>query len=239
MDLPPLGVDEKHPILRKNRATTGIADFDIMLEGGYTNPGMIMVLGPTGMEKMAFAFHFANAATEKEKVFYITADASPEDVINKASTIGIDLKPTKNRKFIDCYTSTLGSKQETKSEHIMIAGPSALNDLSLAINEAIKESAGCKMRVIFHSLSSFVLYNPKDSLLKFLQVVGGRLKTADATVMMLVEDGMHEKQLLSAIDHSMDQRYIIHDKGGAFELEIPDIPAFVPIKFTPEGIKIV
>lgn len=239
MDLPPLGVDEKHPILRKNRAATGIAEFDTMLEGGYVNPGMVMVLGPTGMEKMAFAFQFAGAAKEKEKVFYITADAGPEDIINKASTVGIDLKPSKNLKFIDCYTSTLGSKQEAKPEHVAIAGPSALNDLSLAINEAIKESAGFKIRVVFHSLSSFVLYNPKDSLLKFLQVAGGRLKTADATIMMLVEDGMHDKQVLSAIDHSMDQRYIIHDKGGAFELEIPDIPAFVPIKLTPEGIKIV
>ncbi|MBI2080045.1 hypothetical protein HYT84_04730, partial [Candidatus Micrarchaeota archaeon] len=122
---------------------------------------------------------------------------------------------------------------------IIIPGPSALNDLSLAVNEAIKESAGKRMRIIFHSLSSFVLYNPKESLLKFIQVVGGRLKNADATVLFLLEDGMHEKQLVSTLEHSMDEKFVIHDKGGSFELEISSIQASVPIKLTPAGMNII
>ena len=189
MELPPLGVDEKNPILRKNRAATGMRELDVVLEGGYVNPGMVMVLGPTGMEKMAFAFHFANSGLiNGEMVYYITADASPEDMINKASSMGKDLSPRKGLKFIDCYSTTLGNQKLDNSEHTIIQGPSALNDLSLAINEAIKESAGKRMRVVFHSLSSFMLYNPKESLLKFLQVIGGRLRNADATVLMLVEE---------------------------------------------------
>ncbi len=238
MDLPPLGVDDKNPILKRNKASTGIAELDIMLEGGYSNPGLIMILGPTGNEKTCFAFQFANAGASKgENVYYITADSGPDDVINKAATIGVNLKQ-KEIKFLDCYTSTLGTKTEVNKEYISIPGPSALNDLSLAINEAIKESAGKRMRVILHSLSSFVLYNPKESILKFIQVISGRLKNADATVIMLVEEGMHEKQLLSAIEHSMDERFIIHDKGGSFELEIPEIQITVPIKIGSNGVTI-
>jgi len=238
MELPPLGVDEKNPILKKSRAATGIHELDIILEGGYANPGIVMVLGPTGMEKTAFAFHFAIAGiAKKEKVFYITADSSPDEIINKASSLGMELKDGGELKFIDCYTATLG-KQEQSSKHIVVPGPSALNDLSIAINEAIKQSAGTRMRIVFHSLSSFMLYNPKESLTKFLQVAGGRLKSSGATVLVLVEEGMHEKQLLSTIEHMMDERFIIHDKGGSFELEIPDIPAAVPIKIGPGGINI-
>lgn len=238
MDLPPIGVDEKNPILKRNKSSTGIKELDIMLEGGYSNPGLVMVLGPTGNEKTGFAFQFAEAGAKKgENVYYIAADSGPDDIINKAAAVGVNLKQ-KEIRFLDCYTSTLGTKTEVSKEYISIPGPSALNDLSLAINEAIKESAGKKMRVIFHSLSSFVLYNPKESILKFIQVIGGRLKNADATVLMLIEDGMHEKQLLSSIEHSMDERFIIHDKGGSFELEIPEIPISVPIKISASGITI-
>lgn len=236
MELPPIGVDEKNPILKKNKASTGIKELDIMLEGGYFNPGLVMVLGPTGKEKVGFAFQFAESGAKKgDNVYYITADSGPDDIINKAAAVGMNLKQ-KEIRFVDCYTSTLGTKTEVNKEYISIPGPSALNDLSLEINEAIKESAGKKMRVIFHSLSSFLLYNPKESILKFIQVIGGRLKNADATVLMLVEDGMHEKQLLSAIEHSMDERFIIHDKGGSFELEIPEIPITIPIKLSANGI---
>jgi len=239
MDLPPLRVDEKNPILKKTKAGTGIPDLDIMLEGGYQNPGLIMVTGPTCTEKMAFAFHFAHeGVVKKEKVIYIAADSSPEDLINKASSIGIELPVGKEITFIDCYTATLGNKEGGK-EHISVAGPSALNDLSIAINEAIKENSGAKIRVVFHSLSSFVLYNPTDSLLKFLQVVGGRLKNAEATALMLVEEGMHEKQLISSIEHMMDEKFAIHDTGGTFELNIPEVAVQVPIRISASGIMVV
>jgi KaiC/GvpD/RAD55 family RecA-like ATPase len=241
MALPPLGVDPDRPILKKSKIPTGIRDLDVLLEGGYVGSGSTMILGPTGMEKMSFAFQYAAAGIARgDKVFYICADSGPDDIINKAAGIGIDLKPSKNIKFIDCYTSTLGNKSlPPESPHLMVPGPSALNDLSLAINEAIKESAGIKLRIVFHSLSSFMLYNPKDSLVKFLQVVGGRLKNADASVLMLVEDGMHEKQLLSTVEYMMDEKFTLHDKGGAHELELNAIGAVVPIKISTGGVTIV
>ena len=54
-DLPPLGVQEEMPILKKNRFSTGVNDLDILLEGGYLNPASVVVLGPAGMEKTAIA----------------------------------------------------------------------------------------------------------------------------------------------------------------------------------------
>ena len=84
MQLPPLGVNEEMPILKKNRLSSGIPDLDIILEGGYLNPGNVMVLGPSGNEKAALAYHFAAAADPKEIVYIITADASPESIKEKA-----------------------------------------------------------------------------------------------------------------------------------------------------------
>lgn len=235
-----LGVVKELPVLRKNRSSTGIKELDIVLEGGYRNPGNILITGPSGMEKTAFSFHFADAAPDNENVYFICGDSSPEEIIKKAETIGVGLKKD-NIKFVDCYTMTLGGKKEPEhTEKIkVIPGPGALNDLSLELNEAIKESTGKRMRVIFQTLSTFVLYNPQDSIRKFLKVIEGRLKNAGATACYMVDGGVHDKQLMSLLEHGMDEKYYITEKDGGYLLEIPLLAYQIPIKLGPSGINIV
>jgi len=234
-----LGVNEELPVLRKNRSSTGIKELDVVLEGGYKNPGNILITGPSGMEKTSFSFHFADSAPKEENVYFICGDSSPDEITKKAETIGIKLnKP--NIKFIDCYTMTLGGKKDIQStEKIkIIQGPGALNDLSLEINEAIKESTGKKLRIVFQTLSTFVLYNPQDSIRKFLKVIEGRLKNAGATTCYMVDEGVHDKQLMSILAHGMDEKYYITEKEGGYYLEVPLLSYEIPIKLGPSGISI-
>ncbi|MEW6722123.1 MAG: ATPase domain-containing protein [Candidatus Micrarchaeota archaeon] len=233
-----LGVNEEMPILKGNRLASGIADLDIILEGGYFNPGNIVIMGPSGMEKAAFAYHFASAAGANENSYIICGSSAPADIINKAGTMGINLdKP--NVSFIDCYSATLGNVAAKPAPRVRsVPGPGALNDVSLMLNEAIKESAGKRMRVVFDTLSTFVLYNPQDSIRKFLSVIEGRLKTAGATAVYLVDEGVHDKQMLSLVEHGMDETYTIADRGGKFVLVVPNVNMDVPFRVGPTGITI-
>ncbi len=236
----PLGVDEELPILKKTKCSTGVRDLDIILEGGYQNPGNIMLAGPAGMEKMAFAFHFAAAADEKnETIFFICGDTSPKDLIKKASTIGVSLDKG-NVFFIDCYTATLssGTKLEKTEKTSMIGGPGALNDISLELKEAINKSSGKRMRVVFQTLSTFVLYNAQDSMRKFLGVIEGRLKNANATTLYLVEEDVHNKHVLSLLEQGMDEIYLLKEAAGKFTLDVPGTGMPVPLKLGPTGITI-
>ncbi len=239
MDLPPLGVDEKMPIIRKNRASTGIPDLDIILEGGYLNPGNILVLGPNGMEKLVLSYHFAQAglAIRNEQVLIINLDATPAVIKEKASSYDILLDGEK-LSFIDCYSSTIGHGNAKEDQVTVISGPQALEDISFAINQEITKHAGKKLRVVFYSLSTLLLYNPRDSMLKFLQVVTGRLRNADATVLFLVEEGVHDKPLLSMVERIMDEEYAILNKGGSFEFTLPATGLSIPIKLGSSGITI-
>ena len=240
-ELPPLGVDKDMPILRKNRLSTGIRELDIILEGGYQNPANIILMGPSGMEKNAVAFHFLaeGLKSKKDAVLAFSIDSAPQAMKDKASSIGLELND-ENLFFIDCYSSTLGMPiPEGSKQLIYVPGPSALEDMSVAIKEVINRTAGKKLRVVFYSLSSMMLYNPKESLVKFLQVVGGRLKNAEATTLLLVEEGVHDKQFLGMVEHGMDDKMTIHDKGGSFELELQSLGVSIPIKLGPNGISIV
>lgn len=231
-----LGVDEKMPILRKNRLSTGIPDLDIIMEGGYLNPSNLILLGPSGTEKVALGYHFAGGAGKDEMSFIICGNSSPDDIMKKAANMGIDLSQV---HFIDCYTSTLGREAPQASENVtVVPGPSALNDISLALNEAMRLSSGKRMRLVFDTLSTFVLYNSKDSIKKFLSVIEGRLRSANATVLYLVDEGVHDKQLLSLIEHGMDDIYSITDKGGKFFLRLPDVDMGLPIRVSPTGVAI-
>ena len=233
-----LGVNEQMPILKKSRMCAGIADLDLVLEGGFVNPGNVLVIGPTGMEKAALAYHFASAAGANENSYIICGNSSAGDIIKKAATFGISLDKS-NVYFIDCYSATLGRPMESTPKVMMVSGPGALNDISLMLNEAMKASAGKRMRVVFDTLSTFVLYNPKESITKFLSVIEGRLRTAGATTMSLVDEGVHDKQLVSLLEQGMDEVYTITDAGGKFFLKLPETEIQIPIKVGPAGLTIV
>ena len=233
-----MSINEQMPILRTNKLSTGIQELDIILEGGYQNPGNLMILGPSGIEKSAMGYHFASALKEDENAYIICGTSSPQDIINKASQIGIDLNAP-SIYFIDCYSSTLGKEQQSTEKITIVPGPSALNDISLALNEAFKASEGKRMRVVFDTWSTFVIYNAKDSIRKFLSVIEGRLKNANATALFLVDEGVHENQLLSLIEHGMDSKYVLNDKGGKIELIVPGLDLELPVRAGPTGLSIV
>ncbi len=237
MDLPPLGVDENMPIIKKNRLSTGIKDLDIILEGGYLNPGNILLLGPSCTEKTTLAYHFTaiGLKSKNEHVLFLTSDTTPTNIKEKASSLDLDLNG--DLSFIDCYSSTIGSPSKEPNV-TSVPGPQSLEDMSFAISDIINKTAGKKLRVVFSSLSTLLLYNPKDSMLKFLQVVSGRLRNAGATVLFLVEEGVHDKQIISTVEHIIDEKYSIIDKGGSFEFSVPAFGLTLPIKLGPNGLMI-
>lgn len=235
-DLPPLGVDKDNPILKKNKFSTGISELDILMEGGYPNPYNVLLVGPTGMEKSAMAFAFASSKKDGEVLIFITTDANAATIKEKAASIGIKLP--EDTIFIDCYSNNVNSLPEQENI-IYMGGPSALEDFSVTIKEILEKNIDKKFRVIFHTFSTFLLYNNKDSMLKFLQVVGGRLKNANATTLILVEEGVHDKQLISMILRYVDEHINLIDKGtGVFNIEFQN-GLQIPVKIGLNGINII
>jgi KaiC/GvpD/RAD55 family RecA-like ATPase len=195
--------------------------------------------GPSGIEKSAFAYHFAASASPKENSYIVCGNTSPADIMKKAGTIGINLNK-ENIRFIDCYSPTLGKGDLQSTEKVrIVAGPGALNDISLMLNEATTESSGKRIRIVFDTLSTFVIYNPKDSIKKFLSVIEGRLKSAGATSLFLIDEGVHDKQLLSLVEQGMDEKFEITDTGSKTTITVPEVDLPVPFRVGPTGIVLI
>jgi len=235
-----LGVNKNLPVLRLNRASTGVSQFDIMLDGGYRNPSTVALIGPGSPEKTVFAFHFVSAGIQAgDKILYITTDRTPEELEKMAGEWGITIR-SDAVKYLDCYSLTISAQTPStaKPNVVQISSPSALNELSLAINEALEQTGGKRLRVVFHSISTLAVHSQQESLFKFLSLVEGRLKNANATTLLLVDEGMHDDKFLTMLKHSVNEEFTIKISEGAKLVASPDLPIEVPIRIGPLGVEV-
>lgn len=232
-------MDEETPLIfRKDRIGSGVRALDVMLEGGYKHPGTIMIIAPAGPEKACFAAHFVNDGMARgDAVIYITTDKTAEEIEKSAAGWDLHFKGPGAIFYIDCY-SQQGGTANGKANVSSVGGPGALNEISLFISDILRNNEGRMIRMVFHSFSTFALYNESGPLFKFLQVVEGRLKKANGTLMLLVEEGMHDDRFLTTLRHGIDEEYGIKNVDKKKELTSDSLPIPVPIKVGPLGVEV-
>jgi len=206
----------------------------------------LLVIGPPGMEKTALAMQFMGSAlTNKQQCMYITTDMAPEEIENRGSEYGWHLFSYTNKGlyFVDCYSWTLGSNaNKTKRQDVMVPGPSALNDLSIGITQAMQKGfkQPANNRAVFHSVSTLLLYNNPEIAFRFLQITGARLKSAGTSTLFLLEAGMHEEKAVTTLKHLMDGYVEIRKDDGKWLLTAPQngLPEWIEFKLGKNGIEI-
>jgi KaiC/GvpD/RAD55 family RecA-like ATPase len=225
---------EKSYLFLKDKVSTGLYDLDVIMEGGYQKGSSVAVIGPQGLEKGLLGMHLMSSQPASNN--YVAIDFSPDDAERKASDSGITLNVS---KYIDMYSMQAGV-EPNRNRDTVIDGVTALNDLSLEISRMLNAKEQSKaMNFYFHSFSSMMLANQPDSLLKFYQVVSGRIKTADGIMMMLFEEGLHEKtqlnSFLRAIDVTVEMKQV---SRGKWEMSVSTLDTPVFFRISTEGMEI-
>ncbi len=84
------------------RVPTGIPNFDRLIEGGFEENSINLVVGDSGSGKTIFATHFLmNAINENENCLYITFEEKKEEFYNNMLNFGWDLEAMEERgRFI-------------------------------------------------------------------------------------------------------------------------------------------
>ncbi len=247
-DLPPMGekIDGYTPLPPLKKISTGITGLDLLLLGGLKPKSTTLLIGPSGYDKETFALQFSNAALEGgDPVIYSTLDKAPAELESTAMRFGWNLSRHTNQdlKFIDCYSWTLGGGVPSERADMQVQGPSALNDLSIALSQSMREigQKGRYPRIVLHSLSTLLLYNQPDVVFKFIQVTGSRLKTSGATTLLLLEPGMHDEKTVSTIKHLVDEVIelkVMEAEGLYLRMLQGGITSWIKAKSTPGGIEI-
>jgi KaiC/GvpD/RAD55 family RecA-like ATPase len=207
--------------------------------------GNILVIGPPGMEKMAVAFQFIGSGlANKQNGIFITTDMAPEEIENRGGDYGWRLfsYTDKSLYFVDCYSWTLGSALKSKRADTIVPGPSALNDLSIGITQAMQKAfkQPSANRAVFQSISTLLLYNNPEIAFRFVQITGARMKSAGASTMFLLESGMHEEKAVTTLKHLMDGYIEIKNEGGKWMLTAPQngLNEWIPFKVGKDGVEV-
>jgi KaiC/GvpD/RAD55 family RecA-like ATPase len=196
--------------------------------GGIPENSNVLLIGPPGPEKMIISLKMLNASLKAgRKGVYVTTDILPSEIEKKSKAASADVSEFTNKslKFVDCFSWTLGEampgkKIEERSD-IAVPGPSALNDLSIGITQSLREQENAN--VVFHSISTLLLYNTPEIVFRFVQIMGSRLKVAGATTLMHCEANMHDEKVIVTLKHLTDHVIELKLEEGKTMIQSPTL----------------
>lgn len=195
----------------------------------------VLVIGSPRSEKAIFAEQFLLEGLKAgEKAVYFISNDFPENVTRKLLD-QISDKELQNMRIIDCYT--LHANVEKPDEGIILraTGPYALNEISIAFTKVIKEIS--PQRAIVNSISTLILHNKPNEIEEFLEFNIRKLRSKGTTVLLLVEEGLHDSKYISTLE-SLTSVTIKFDSNN-HEMTIKNVGEEKKIKYKLEKNQII
>jgi circadian clock protein KaiC len=114
--MPITSIRLNHDVSSK-RVSSGIAELDTMLAGGFYEGSNILLSGTAGTGKTNVALYFVDAACKRgETALYIAFEESSQQIIRNAASIGLDLQPYVKKNLL--HFETLRSSSEGLEMHL-------------------------------------------------------------------------------------------------------------------------
>jgi len=151
----------------------------------------VLVVGPPGIGKEALGYWFTQSGlTQGDFCLYVTR-LSVKEVLQDEKGFGIDTQ----QKVPLWFASEGGQIKYDVSD---LAG------LSHNIKEVLKQNPGRRIRVVIDVISSLLMLNPPDTIYRFLTQLFADVKQYDAVLFATLEEGMHQPQVLAAMQQLFD-----------------------------------
>ncbi|MFH1210452.1 MAG: hypothetical protein V1645_00910 [archaeon] len=140
----------------------------------------------------------------KSPVVYLCIDKPFSSIKRSLEKDKVDLKVV---VFIDTITLMSGSEPKDSS-CLYIRSPENLTDISIAISQAISSLAGSKAYIIIDSLSTLLIYNNMQTVIKFVHIMNAKIKEYGAKGLAISSrkgaDDEFANQVFKFFDDSID-----------------------------------
>jgi circadian clock protein KaiC len=171
--------------------TSGVAALDPLLGDGYPDKSTILVVGPPGIGKEALGYWFTRSGlVQGDFCLYVTR-LSVKEVLQDEKGFGID---TQQKVPLWCASDGGQIKYDVND----LAG------LSYNIKEALKQNPGRRVRIVIDAVSSLLMLNQPETIYRFLTQLFADVKQYDAVLLATLEEGMHQPQVLAAMQQLFD-----------------------------------
>jgi KaiC/GvpD/RAD55 family RecA-like ATPase len=178
---------------------TGVPALDKLLGSeGYPEKSAILITGPPGVGKQALGYSFIHSGLERGDFCLYVTRLNTREVLRDARAFGVDF----GSKVPFWISKDSG---ELKYDYHDLTG------LSYNIKEVLKKNSGNRIRIFADVFSPLLMLNPPDIVYRFLTQLLDDVKQYDAVLLATLEDGMHEPQVMTAMQALFD---------GVIELQI-------------------
>jgi circadian clock protein KaiC len=90
----------------RERVSSGVAQIDEMLGGGYYRGSSVLITGMAGTGKTSLAAHFVEGATKRgERAMYFSSEESPQQIMRNMKSIGIDLETGEKKGLLKFHST--------------------------------------------------------------------------------------------------------------------------------------
>lgn len=187
---------------------TGLDKLDSLLKGGFPERSSVLLIGPPKSGKTVFGMQYLfEGLSNDEYGIFIVTNNFPEELIKRFDNFGkLDkILEKKLIKFVDAYSFHAGIEKENTIFIIRVNGPTALSEIGIVFSEISKHiPKGSKVRVLFDSVSTLLLFNPPKQIANFVQQLNGKIKASNASSIFIVEEGMHDEKDITTLNSLLD-----------------------------------
>lgn len=184
--------------------SSGVPALDELLGGeGYPDKSAILVTGAPGIAKQALCYWFIHSGLLQDDFCLYVTRLTAREVLKDAKSFGIDYG-----QRAPFWVARDGG--QINYDYRDLAG------LSYSIKEVLKKNANSRIRIVADVFSPLLMLNPPDSTYRFLTQLLSDIKQYDAVLLATLEDGMHEPQVMTAMQALFDGvlELRIYDEGG-------------------------
>jgi KaiC/GvpD/RAD55 family RecA-like ATPase len=171
--------------------SSGVPALDPLLGDGYPDKSAILVVGPPGIGKEALGYWFTHTGlVQGDFCLYVTR-LSVKEVLQDEKGFGVDTQ----QKVPLWFASEGGQVKYDLND---------LASLSFNIKDILKKNSERRIRVVIDVLSSLLMLNEPETIYKFLTQILAEVKQHDAVLLATLEEGMHQPQVLAAMQQLFD-----------------------------------
>lgn len=218
-------------------ASTGVLALDKLLGNeGYPERSAVLITGAPGVGKQALGYSFIQSGLEQGDFCLYATRLNTREVIRDAKGFGVDL--ASRAPF---WISADGG--ELRYDYRDLTG------FSHNIKEVLKKNSDRRIRVFADVFSPLLMLNPPDVIYKFLTQLLADVKQYDAVLLATLEDGMHEPQVMTAMQALFDgvvELRIFHESGLTYVpiltiqkmLGMPPQPGYFQFSFSQNAMEV-
>ncbi|MFB6068376.1 MAG: RAD55 family ATPase [Halobacterium sp.] len=167
----------------------------------------------TGKQELAFDV-LATGVRQGEGVIVVTNTDSAEQVLQDFN----EHVPYENNPVavVDCVTRQQGVSDAIESDRVRYtSSPEDMTGIGIQFSELLQEFYERqnveRNRVLFHSLSTLLMYSDLQTVFRFLHVFTGRVQSADGLGLYTIDSTAHDERTLNTLKQLFDGIVTTHE----------------------------